>query len=69
MKKKFIRMHLIPAGEPQMAYNSTYGFWNIKKKWHINYKEFLAVKAALEYLAKDLRNCCILLRIDNTTAI
>ena len=49
---------------------NTYGFWNAEeKKWHINYKELFAIKTALEYLAKDLRNCCILLRIDNTTAI
>ena len=42
------------------GYNSTYGFWNAEeKKWHINYKELFAVKMALEYLAQDLRNCCI----------
>lgn len=47
-----------------------YGFWNesLKRK-HINYLELLTVELALKKLAPDLKNCQILLRIDNTTAI
>ena len=48
----------------------SYGFWdNDQKKYHINYKELLAVKLALESLAGSLHDCQILLRVDNTTAI
>ena len=47
-----------------------YGFWNKDEiLFHINYKELLAVKFALEFLAENLYNCKILLRVDNTTAI
>ncbi|EFN78492.1 hypothetical protein EAI_11211, partial [Harpegnathos saltator] len=47
-----------------------YKFWNKEQKsWHINYKELLAVKYAVENLASERRNCRILLRVDNTTAI
>lgn len=47
-----------------------HGFWTEEQKsFHINYKELLAVKLALEKLAAHLRNCQILLRVDNTTAI
>lgn len=49
---------------------STYGLWNkTQYKWHINLKELFVVKLALETLAKDVKNCQILLRVDNTTAI
>lgn len=47
-----------------------YGFWNEKQKsLHINYKELLAVKYALESLASGKQYYRILLRVDNTTAI
>lgn len=36
---------------------------------HINYLELLTVDLALNKLASELKNCQILLRIDNTTAI
>ena len=35
----------------------------------INYRELLAVKLALVRLANNLKDCQILLRVDNTTAI
>lgn len=47
-----------------------YGFWDTKQEsLHINYKELLAVKYALENLASERQNCRILLSVDNTTAI
>lgn len=47
-----------------------YGHWdNTQQSFHINFKELLAVKFALEFLGKNLYNCQVLLRIDNTTAI
>ncbi|XP_067216270.1 uncharacterized protein [Linepithema humile] len=47
-----------------------HGFWNeSEKRKHINYLELLTVYLALCKLAIDVRNCQILLRIDNTTAI
>ncbi|OXU26260.1 hypothetical protein TSAR_007120 [Trichomalopsis sarcophagae] len=47
-----------------------HGFWTEEQKnFHINYKELFAVKLALEKLVAHLRNCQILLRVDNTTAI
>lgn len=47
-----------------------HGFWSdSQKSFHINYKELLAVRLALETLASGLENCQILLRVDNTTAI
>lgn len=46
------------------------GFWNSgESKYHINFLELLASFLALKAFAKELRNCKILLRIDNTTAI
>lgn len=46
------------------------GFWNPEeRKHHINFLELLASLLALKSFAKDLRNCEILLKMDNTTAI
>lgn len=46
------------------------GFWTEEdKKSHINYLKLLAAFLGLQCFAKDLSNCQILLRIDNTTAI
>lgn len=46
------------------------GFWNhSEKKNHINYLELLAAYFGLKSFAKEMSNCHILLRIDNTTAI
>lgn len=46
------------------------GLWNAHEKvQHINYLELKAAFFGLKVFAKDLRNCQILLRIDNTTAI
>lgn len=39
------------------------------RKRHINYLELLTVEIALNKLAVNMKNCQILLRIDNTTAI
>ena len=47
-----------------------FGFWNEHELGlHINYKELLAVKYALEGIANELKDCNLLLRVDNTTAI
>ncbi|XP_015123313.1 uncharacterized protein LOC107045524 [Diachasma alloeum] len=47
-----------------------HGFWNLEEQGHhINYLELLSAFLALKCFAKDLQNCNILLRIDNTTAI
>lgn len=35
---------------------------------HINFKELLAVKFALESVVRSQKNCFILIRIDNITA-
>lgn len=46
------------------------GPWNEhQKSKHINFLELLCVKIALETLAEHSKNCQILLRIDNSTAI
>lgn len=46
------------------------GFWNLNEKlYHINYLELLAAYYVLKSFTKDISNCEILLRIDNTTAI
>lgn len=46
------------------------GLWNDQERaMHINYLEILAAYFGLKIFAKDLSNCQILLRIDNTTAI
>lgn len=47
-----------------------HGFWNIEdQRHHINYLELLSAFFGLKCFARDLQNCNILLRIDNTTAI
>lgn len=47
----------------------THGFWSsVDKSYHINYLELLAVFYALRCFASHLKNCEILLRIDNSTA-
>lgn len=46
------------------------GLWSTSEKEnHINYLELLAAYFGLKCFAKDLRDCNILCRIDNTTAI
>lgn len=46
------------------------GIWtDIEHSKHINYLEILAAYFGLKIFAKELHNCQILLRIDNTTAI
>lgn len=48
----------------------THGFWSLKdKKNHINYLELLAVFHALRCFASNLKDCEILLRVDNSTAL
>lgn len=48
----------------------THGFWNqLEQKLHINNLELIAAFLALKCFASEERNCEILLRIDNTTAI
>ncbi|XP_011858590.1 PREDICTED: uncharacterized protein LOC105556128, partial [Vollenhovia emeryi] len=48
----------------------THGWWSeTDKSRHINYLELKAVFYALKCFAKDLSDCDILLRVDNTTAI
>lgn len=46
------------------------GFWSVsEKEHHINYLELLAAFHGLQCFARDLSDCNVLLRIDNTTAI
>lgn len=46
------------------------GLWSDEEKMqHINYLEILAAFFGLKVFAKNLQNCQIVLRIDNTTAI
>lgn len=48
----------------------THGFWNPSQQdSHINYLELIAAFYGLKSFSKKMRNCSILLRIDNTTAI
>lgn len=50
--------------------NTASGSWsNEERKKHINYLELLAAFIALKIFAKDLSNCQILLRVDNSTAV
>ncbi|XP_077257548.1 uncharacterized protein LOC143894793 [Temnothorax americanus] len=50
--------------------NKARGFWTEnERKWHINRLELKAALFAIKSFARDLRNCEILLRMDNTTAI
>lgn len=54
----------------KMDKKSTYGHGNSKEKeWHINVKETLAVWLGISTFARDLRDCSIWCRIDNTTAV
>lgn len=47
-----------------------HGFWNeTEASYHINHLELIAIFMALKCFAKDLRDCSILLRVDNTTAV
>ncbi|XP_064213210.1 uncharacterized protein LOC135265263 isoform X1 [Tribolium castaneum] len=49
---------------------STHGHWNEKERSkHINFLELLAASFGLKCFAKNLSGCCVLLRIDNTTAV
>lgn len=46
------------------------GQWNSEEcNMHINYLELMAAFFGIKIFAKDLQNCQLLLRIDNTTAI
>lgn len=46
------------------------GHWKDSERgYHINYLELLAIYLGLKTLAKNLDNCAILLRVDNTTAL
>lgn len=48
----------------------THGFWSSEDSQnHINYLELLAVYHALRCFAAHLRDCDILLRVDNSTAL
>lgn len=50
--------------------SKTHGLWSqTEKLHHINYLELLSAFFGLRCFAKNLKNCNILLRIDNTTAI
>lgn len=50
--------------------DNVFGKWTDQQRLnHINYLELLAVNLALLGLANNLKDCAILLRIDNTTAI
>ncbi|XP_063929894.1 uncharacterized protein LOC135142153 [Zophobas morio] len=49
---------------------NTHGFWSQEeKRLHINQLEIIAAFLALKCFAREVQNCEILLRIDNTTAI
>lgn len=50
--------------------DKTNGHWKVgEQDFHINYLELLAAFFGPQCFAIDTRNCNILLRIDNTTAI
>lgn len=50
--------------------NRVNGNWKeCEKSFHINYLELMAIFLSLKCFAKDLYDCAILLRVDNTTAI
>lgn len=47
-----------------------HGWWTVEeKKEHINYLELKAVAFGLKCFARECRNCELLLRVDNTTAV
>lgn len=48
----------------------THGWWTLEdKRYHINFLELQAIFLGLKCFAKNLKNCNILIRCDNTTAI
>lgn len=48
----------------------THGFWSLEEKQnHINYLELLAIFHGLRCFASNSRDCNILLRVDNSTAL
>lgn len=48
----------------------THGFWSERdRKRHINYLELQAIFFGLKCFASNLKDCNILIRADNTTAI
>lgn len=50
--------------------NSTHGHWKPREQnYHINYLKIKAAFFALKCFAQDLKNCDVLLHIDNTTAL
>ena len=52
------------------ADRKVHGFWTEKERENnINFLELMAAYFGLKCLAKDARDCSILMRIDNTTAI
>ena len=54
----------------QVSYQRFHSFWSSEdRKLHIDYFELLAVFLGLKCFAKNVRNCSLLLRIDNTTEI
>lgn len=53
-----------------MSDQSTGGNWLVNEvKYHINIKEILAVKFALEYFVKEFFNASIKVYTDNTTVV
>lgn len=50
--------------------SKTSGSWSdLEKNYHINYLELKAAFFGLQCFAKDLHDCEVLLRVDNTTAV
>lgn len=50
--------------------NKASGSWSdLEKNYHINYLELKAAFLGLQCFAKDLHDCEVLLRVDNTTAV
>ncbi|XP_011883675.1 PREDICTED: uncharacterized protein LOC105570834 [Vollenhovia emeryi] len=67
---KFSRTLLYRGGGASCGKLRTHGWWSAEEKTsHINLLEFRAAFYALQCFAPDLRDCDVLLRIDNTTAI
>ncbi|KAJ8971845.1 hypothetical protein NQ314_000521 [Rhamnusium bicolor] len=58
------------SGWGHAAEQRTYGFWSDQERaCHINFLELQAVFYGLKCFASNEKNCCILVRSDNTTAI
>ncbi|KYN29361.1 hypothetical protein ALC57_01197 [Trachymyrmex cornetzi] len=54
----------------ESGYNRTHGWWSLaERSLHINALELKAVFNGLRCFAADFRDCDILLRIDNSTAV